>query len=41
MLVELGHEQGPAALELGRQADPEARVEQDLAGIPRVLVLGA
>lgn len=41
MLVELGYEQGPAALELGRQADPEARVEQDLAGIPRVLVLGA
>jgi release factor glutamine methyltransferase len=41
MLVELGHGQGPAALEFGQQADPEARVEQDLAGIPRVLVLGA
>jgi len=40
MLVELGYGQGPAALDLGRQADAEARVEQDLAGIPRVLVLG-
>jgi len=41
MLVELGYGQGPAALEFGQHADPEARVEQDLAGIPRVLVLGA
>jgi release factor glutamine methyltransferase len=40
MLVELGYEQGPGALELGQQADPKARVEKDLAGIPRVLVLG-
>lgn len=41
MLVELGHGQGPLALDLGQQVDPHARVEQDLAGIPRVLVLGA
>jgi len=37
LLVELGHEQGPRALELAHAAGLEARLHEDLARIPRVL----
>ncbi len=40
LLVELGFDQGPRALELGREANLSARLELDLAGIPRVLAVG-
>jgi release factor glutamine methyltransferase len=39
-LVELGLEQGPRALELGRATRLGARLERDLGGVERVLVLG-
>jgi release factor glutamine methyltransferase len=42
VLLEIGAEQGPAATELARAAFPAAgvRVERDLAGLDRVLVIG-
>ena len=35
--IELGHDQGPAALELAREAGLEARLHADLGGVQRVL----
>ncbi len=42
LLLEIGADQGPAALRLARAAFPEAeaRVERDLAGLGRVLAIG-
>ena len=37
LLVELGHDQGPAALEAARRAGLQARLETDLEGLDRVL----
>lgn len=41
MLVELGHEQGDAALEYGRQSNLTPELKPDLNGVDRVLVLRA
>ena len=37
LLVELGHDQGPAALEVAARAGLQARLETDLEGLDRVL----